>query len=172
MTTNVCCENPLFPSVTLTVIVDVPKRLATGVTVMVRSAPLPPKTTLFTGISLVFDDVAVSLRFAAGVSTSPTVMAIGPVPPTVSSSIIWSPISETVGKSLTAVAVIVKVCAGRTLVSTPPFSVLPSSCNRTVTITVPLASGAVAKVNVPVAETSGSSLKNASLLVVTKKSKV
>ena len=66
------------PSLTVTVIVAVPVWPATGVTVTVRALPEPPKTMLATGTSVGFVVPPVSVRFPAGVSTSPTVTGIGP----------------------------------------------------------------------------------------------
>ena len=54
-----------------------------------------------------------------------------------SSSTVWSAPFVKLGASLTAVTVIVKVCAA--LVSTPPLAVPPLSCSVTVTVAVPLA---------------------------------
>src|SRR5687768_16208072 len=45
------------PSLTVTVMVAVPDRLAAGVTVMVRLAPEPPKTMLAVGTSVVLDEI-------------------------------------------------------------------------------------------------------------------
>ena len=45
----------------------------------VRLAPLPLKTMLAVGTSVVFDEPAETVRFATGVSASPTVNAIAPV---------------------------------------------------------------------------------------------
>ena len=67
------------PSLTVTVIVAVPDCPTAGVTVTVRLAPLPPKTTLATGAKVGFEEAALSTRLEAAVSTSPTVKLIGPV---------------------------------------------------------------------------------------------
>ena len=73
------------PSLTVTVIVAVPLAFAAGVTVTVRSAPLPPRTMLESGTSASSLLVAVTVSAVAAVSASPTVKAIAPV--AVSSSI-------------------------------------------------------------------------------------
>ena len=62
---NVSLAEPLSPSVTVTVIVAVPDWFATGVTVTVRFAPLPPNTMFAFGTSAVFDELPVTTRFAA-----------------------------------------------------------------------------------------------------------
>jgi hypothetical protein len=83
------------PSLTVRVIVVVPKASAAGVIVTVRPAPLPPKTMLLTGTSAVFELVALTVRSATAVSASPTVKASGPA--TVSSAIVWFVIALIVG---------------------------------------------------------------------------
>ena len=67
------------PSFTVMVTVALPLWLAPGLIVTVRFAPLPPKVMLATGIrdGLLVD--AVRVKFAAGVSLSPTVNGIGAV---------------------------------------------------------------------------------------------
>ena len=60
----------LVPSLTVTVMVDVPVCPVAGVTVTVRFEPLPPKTMLLTGTRLVFDDARPNVRLAAAVSVS------------------------------------------------------------------------------------------------------
>ena len=92
-----------MPSLTVTRMVEAPDWLAAGVTVTVRLAPEPPKTTLATGTRAVSDEVAGSVRLPAGVSASPTVKATAPVG--VSSLMVWSAMLEMVGASLTAVTV-------------------------------------------------------------------
>ena len=67
------------PSLTVMRMVAVPDWLGAGVTVTVRSAPEPPRTTLATGTRAVFDDVPVTVRLPAAVSASPTVKATAPV---------------------------------------------------------------------------------------------
>src|SRR5690349_19658662 len=67
------------PSLTLTVIVAMPVWLLAGVTVTVRLLPLPPKTTLFVGTSMGFEDVLPKVRLPAGVCASLTVNAIAAV---------------------------------------------------------------------------------------------
>ena len=74
---------------------------------IVRLAPLPPSVMFAFGTSVVFDEVAVTVRDAAGVSTSPTVKAIFPV--AISSAVVLSVLSLMVGRSFTAVTVNTKV---------------------------------------------------------------
>jgi len=83
----------------------VPVRPATVVAVMVRVEPLPPKTTLPLGTSVVLEEVALSV--SVSLSTSATVRLIVPersllphVPPGATAN---------VGASLTGVTVIVTV---------------------------------------------------------------
>ena len=76
---NVSTADPLSASVTVTVIVAVPNWFASGVTVTVRFAPLPPNTMFALGTNAVFDELPVTARAAAAVSTSPTVNANAPV---------------------------------------------------------------------------------------------
>src|SRR5881296_1985229 len=95
VTTKLTLVVASLPSVTLTVMRERPNRLESGVTVTVRLFPPPPNWTLPAGISVVLDDVAESSRLAAGVKSSPTVKASGPVE--VSSSIVWAAIVETTG---------------------------------------------------------------------------
>lgn len=67
------------PSDTRMVRVAVPGEVPGGVTVIVRLAPLPRRTIAEAGTSDKFDDVAVTVRLAAGVAESPTVNGIAPV---------------------------------------------------------------------------------------------
>src|SRR6266487_1481966 len=67
------------PSLTLTVIVALPVWPVAGVTVTVRVAPLPPNAMLFSGTSVGFDEVPLSVRFFSGVSASFTVNGIAAV---------------------------------------------------------------------------------------------
>ena len=67
------------PSLTVTVMVDVPLAAATGVMVTVRFAPLPPKAMFASGTSAVFDELPASVKVPSGVSASPMVNAIGEV---------------------------------------------------------------------------------------------
>lgn len=62
--------------VTLTVIVVGPA--ATGVMVRVRFAPLPPTVRLAFGTAAVLLEIAVTTKFAGGVTASPTVNGNGP----------------------------------------------------------------------------------------------
>ena len=91
------------PSFTVTVMVVVPFWFAAGVITSVRFVPLPPRMIFAFGTRVVFDDVAVTVRDAAGVSTSPTAKAILPVD--ISSFVLLSEMSLTVGKSFTAITV-------------------------------------------------------------------
>jgi hypothetical protein len=95
------------PSFTFTVIVLVPFALATGVNVIVLDAPLPPRAIPSLDTTPVFDELAVTLRLPAAVSTSPTVNPIDPV--AVSSEVVCAPIDVTVGTSFTGAKVIVTV---------------------------------------------------------------
>ena len=87
----------VVPSFTVTVIVAVPDRLAAGVAVSVREAPEPPMTRFALGISVVSEDVAVTVSEAAAVSTSPIVNASALV--AVSSAVVVSAMSVIVGAS-------------------------------------------------------------------------
>src|SRR5438876_955846 len=64
-----------LPSLTVTVIVAEPDCPAAGVTTTVRFPPLPPKTTVAFGASVVFDELPDNVRLPTGVSTSPTTNA-------------------------------------------------------------------------------------------------
>jgi hypothetical protein len=91
------------PSLTLTVMVDVPDCSAAGVMVSVLLAPDPPKLMLELGTSVVFEEVPLRVRLAAGVPASPTVKAIAPVE--VSSFVDWLEMAEIVGATLFTVTV-------------------------------------------------------------------
>ena len=67
----------------------------------VRFAPEPPKVMLVFGTRVVFEEVAVSVRFSAGVPASPTVKGISPVG--VLTPVLWSGMSEIVGATLLTV---------------------------------------------------------------------
>ena len=58
-------------------------------------APLPPNAMFAFGTTVVFDEVAVRVRLAAGVCPSPTVKAMAPV--AVSSFVAWFAMFEIVG---------------------------------------------------------------------------
>src|SRR6185503_9729992 len=77
-----------------------PNRFATGDTTTVRFVPVPVTTTFPTGTRFVFDDPGTTLRAAAGVSTSCTEKGSAAV--AVFSSITWSGITDTSGKSFTS----------------------------------------------------------------------
>ena len=66
------------PSLTATVMVAVPVCPPAGVTVTVRLAPLPPNTMFPLGTSVTSDELPLTVRLPAPVSTSPTVKLIGP----------------------------------------------------------------------------------------------
>ena len=67
------------PSLTTMVIVEVPLCAEAGVRVTVRLPPVPPKTMLALGTSVGFDELPVTVRLPAAVSTSPTVNGIAAV---------------------------------------------------------------------------------------------
>ncbi len=92
--TNVSALDPPDPSLTMTVIVVVPNRFCAGVMVTVRFVPLPPKTMLAFGASVVLEDEPETVRLPAAVSSS-TVNGIAPV--AVSSAVILSAIFEIEG---------------------------------------------------------------------------
>ena len=98
---------PWVPSETVTVTVAAPLRLATGVAMTVRLAPLPPNTRLASGSKLGLLEAALTVRSAALLSTSPMVNAIAPV--LASSSIVRSAMSLMVGASLTGATITKKV---------------------------------------------------------------
>src|SRR5689334_3805368 len=77
-----------------------PNRFATGVTTTVRFVPVPVMTKLLTGTNEVSDDPGARPRLAAGVSTSCTEKGSAAV--AVFSSIVWSGIADTSGKSFTS----------------------------------------------------------------------
>ena len=68
-----------LPSLTVTVMVDVPVWLSAGVTVTVRFAPEPPKTMLATGTKVGLEEAPETVRLPTAVCASPTVKAIGAV---------------------------------------------------------------------------------------------
>src|SRR5436190_797089 len=86
------------PSLTVTVMVVEPNRLAVGVTVTVRMAPLPLKTTLPFGTRAGLEEVPVTIRLVAAVSASPTVKGRGPVDEFW--LMVWLAMSEMVGAVL------------------------------------------------------------------------
>ena len=97
------------PSLTLTVIVDVPKALSAGLTTSVRLAPLPPSTRLVPvcGTSVVLLLLAQTVSVPAALSSSPTVKAnVGVL---ASSPIATPPNGVSVGGSLTLTTVSLNV---------------------------------------------------------------
>ena len=67
------------PSVTVTVMVVVPLKPGAGVITMVRSAPLPLKTMLVLGTSVVFEEIPETVKSPGRDSASPIVNVIGEV---------------------------------------------------------------------------------------------
>ncbi len=134
---NVSTAAPLFASVTVTVIVAVPNALASGVTVTVRFAPLPPNTMFALGTRAVFDELPLTTRSAAAVSMSPTVNANAPVVP--SSAIVWSAMSLIVGRSFCEVTVSRNVSTAEPLFASVTVTVIvavPNAFASGVTVTV------------------------------------
>ena len=92
-----------IPSLTMMVMVAVPVWLVAGVTRTVRLEALPPKEMFATGASVGLEELAVSARLAAGLSTSPTMNG--------RSAVDWffrmvAPVmAEMIGASLTGVTV-------------------------------------------------------------------
>src|SRR6266568_2422015 len=66
-----------LPSLTVTVMVEVPVWLRAGVMVTVRLAPEPPKTMLAPGTKVGLEEAPETIRLPAAVCASPTVKAIG-----------------------------------------------------------------------------------------------
>jgi hypothetical protein len=94
----------LKPSLTVTVIVAVPPKAATGVTVTVRLAPEPPNTILAFGTKLGLDELPLKVRSASGVSASLSVNAMGAVGVLV--GVDWFGMSLIVGAVLVVLAMI------------------------------------------------------------------
>src|SRR6185436_4978191 len=68
------------PSLTVTVMVEVPLSPAAGVITRLRLAPFPPpKVMLAFGTKVAFDEVPETVKPVGCVSASPMVKAIGPV---------------------------------------------------------------------------------------------
>ena len=86
LTVNDVVEVRPSGSVTVSVIVAAPLALAVGVTVTVRFAPLPEIAIFAVVTTAVLDEIAVTMRSAAALSMSATVMLSAPV--LVSSSIV------------------------------------------------------------------------------------
>src|SRR5437867_3834060 len=86
------------PSLTVTVMLAIPDWSGRGVTVIVRFEPEPPKTMFSSETSAGFDEAALRMRAAAGVSASPTANEMGPKVPL--TDIAPSAICEIVGLSL------------------------------------------------------------------------
>src|SRR6476661_10522010 len=66
------------PSLTDTEIVAVPEAFRAGRRVMVRLGPLPPKTMFPSGTRPWFEEVPLTVKSAASVSTSARVKGMGP----------------------------------------------------------------------------------------------
>ncbi len=79
----------------MTVISELPARLAAGVTVRVRALPLPPNAILAAGIKVRLLEVNVTRKSATGVISSPMVKGMAAV--AVSSLVVWAVISLIVG---------------------------------------------------------------------------
>src|ERR1035438_6311832 len=107
----------LVPSLTVTVMGTTPVWPAAGVTVTVRLLPLPPKTMLALGISVVLAEAADNARLAAGVSRSPTVKVMGGA--AVFRSVLVQEIAEMQGAVLAGNTVTVKLV----LLEAPPVSI-------------------------------------------------
>jgi len=103
---NVRLVTAAFPSVTEMVIAALPLRLAAGVILTLRLAPEPPKEIPVVGTRVVLEDEPLTVKLAAGVSTSPMVKSIVMG---VSSLVVLSSIADIVGESLTGVTVKLKV---------------------------------------------------------------
>src|SRR5262249_38995022 len=82
-------------SLTRTVISALPYWLGAGVMARVRLAPLPPGIRPELGTSTGFAESAVTTRFAAGVSTSPTVNGMAGIE--LFARMFWSGMDEMVG---------------------------------------------------------------------------
>jgi len=98
-------ESVPAPSLTVTVIQAVPASPVAGVTVTVRSAPLPPKTMPASGVNAGFEVARLRLSAAMGLSTSLSVKASGPAG--VFCGVSWSGMSEMTGGALVALTVTV-----------------------------------------------------------------
>ena len=90
----------------------------------VRFAPLPPTVIFPFGTRVVFDEVAVTVKSAANVSTSPTVKGMAPVE--VSSFVDLSVMLLIVGRSFTAVTVTLRL---KMLLSVKPSLTLTGTVN-------------------------------------------
>src|SRR6186713_1295802 len=119
------------PSLTVTVIVEVPLSPAAGVMTTLRLAPLPPpKVMLATGTNVAFEEVPETVKPVGCVSASPIVKAIGPVG--VFSFVDCGAIAVMVGAVLAALTVRTKLVEA---VSVPSLTV-------TVMVEVPLSPAA------------------------------
>ena len=87
-----------MPSETVMVIFAVPVCPVTGVIITVRLLSLPPKTMLLIGTRTRLSELALTVRFDAAVSASPTVKAIGVT--TMFELIVWAAMGEMVGAVL------------------------------------------------------------------------
>src|SRR5256885_12771741 len=75
------------PSLTETVMVLMPNWLVAGISTRARLVPLPPNKMFVSGRRVGLEEVAVTTRLLAGVSTSLTMKAMGAE--TVSSEMVW-----------------------------------------------------------------------------------
>ena len=94
----------VVPSLTETVMVAEPVWPVAGVTVTVRFAPEPPKTMLFVGTKVGFDELFDKTRLPSEVSGSPMVNGIAAVG--VLTAVLWLPMSLIVGDCEAAVSTI------------------------------------------------------------------
>src|SRR5439155_20254805 len=90
---------PPFWSVTVTVMTAVPVSGLIALSTRTRLEPLPPKNRFVFGIREGFEDEPVSVKNAAGVSTSRTTIGIGALG--MSSFNTWFGMAEIDGRSLT-----------------------------------------------------------------------
>src|ERR1043166_2868701 len=120
------------PSLTVMVIRETPLWLVAGVMMRARLVPLPPKTMFAVGTRVRLEEVPLTVRLAAAVSTSPIMKGITPVE--VSSLMVWFGMAEMTGASFTELTV------RRKLLLVPPLFV---SVREIVIVAVPnwLASG-------------------------------
>ena len=107
LTTKFVLLVPPVPSDTVSVIVVAPNWLGSGVMVNARLVPVPPRRILALGTSPGFEELAVTVRVATGVSTSRTVK--GNTPVASPSLMVWFAGGEIEGRSFTGLTVRVNV---------------------------------------------------------------